>query len=125
MWRHAWTVLLMVIYSGGMPIAGQEKAITGVREVTGAERVSGQAAEEKRAGTSAGLVNINTASVAQLEALPGIGHAMAARIVEYREKNGAYKRLEDLMGVRGIGEKNFLKLKPLISVGVEKTQKDR
>ena len=41
---------------------------------------------------------------------------MAQRIVEYREKNGAFKKLEDLMNVKGIGEKNFLKLKPLVSV---------
>ena len=46
------------------------------------------------------LVNINTASAAEFEALPGIGPKMAQRIVEYREKNGAFKKLEDLMNVR-------------------------
>lgn len=61
-------------------------------------------------------VNLNSASVAQLEALPGIGRATAERIVEYRQKNGAFKKPEDLMNVRGIGEKSFLKLKPLITV---------
>jgi comEA protein len=66
------------------------------------------------------VVNLNTATVEQLDALPGIGPAMAARIVEYRQKNGAFKKLEDLMNVRGIGEKNFLKLKPMISVGTPK-----
>jgi competence protein ComEA len=66
--------------------------------------------------TAAGIVNINTASAADLEALPGIGAKTAARIVEYRQKNGPFKKIEELMNVRGVGEKNFLKLKPQISV---------
>jgi competence protein ComEA len=40
---------------------------------------------------------------------------MAERIVEYRQKSGGFKKIEDLMNVKGIGEKNFLKLKPLVS----------
>jgi competence protein ComEA len=66
-------------------------------------------------------LNLNSASVAQLEALPGIGRATAERIVEYRQKNGAFKKAEDLMNVRGIGEKNFLKLKPLVIVPTPRT----
>jgi competence protein ComEA len=75
------------------------------------------------AGT-AGAVNINTATAEQLGALPGIGAKMAARIVDYRQKNGGFKKVEDLMNIQGIGEKNFLKLKPLITVGQPKTEKD-
>ena len=65
-------------------------------------------------------VNLNSASVAQLEALPGIGRATAERIVEYRQKNGGFKKAEDLMNVRGIGEKSFLKLKPLVTVAASR-----
>ena len=51
-------------------------------------------------------VNVNTATIAQFEALPGIGPSMAQRIVAYREKNGPFKKLEDLMNIQGIGEKS-------------------
>ncbi|HSF99577.1 MAG TPA: helix-hairpin-helix domain-containing protein [Vicinamibacterales bacterium] len=62
------------------------------------------------------LVNINTATAEQLTTLPGVGPATAARIIEYREKNGGFKKIEDLMNVRGIGEKTFLRLKPLVTI---------
>jgi competence protein ComEA len=68
-------------------------------------------------------INLNTATAAQLDALPGVGKAMAERIVEYRQKNGGFKKIEDLMNVRGIGEKNFLKLKPYITVGAARAER--
>jgi len=70
-------------------------------------------------------VNINTASAAELDALPGIGAKTAALIVEYRQKNGPFKKIEELMNVRGVGEKNFLKLKPQITVAAAKADHDR
>lgn len=65
-------------------------------------------------------INLNAATVDQLETLPGIGRKTAERIIEYRTKSGGFKRIEDLMNVKGIGEKSFLKLKPLVSVAPPK-----
>lgn len=65
------------------------------------------------------LININTAAATELEKLPGIGPALAKRIVDFRTENGPYKRAEDLMKVKGIGEKNFQKIKEFITVGKE------
>ncbi|MBK5255817.1 MAG: helix-hairpin-helix domain-containing protein, partial [Vicinamibacteria bacterium] len=59
------------------------------------------------APATVGKVNLNTATVSQLEDLPGIGPSLAARIVEHRQKNGAFKSVEDVMAVKGIGERNF------------------
>jgi competence protein ComEA len=70
--------------------------------------------------TTGAIVNINTASASEMTTLPGIGAKTAARIVEYRQKNGQFKKVEELMNVRGIGEKNFLKLKPRLAVGPAK-----
>ncbi|HYW72956.1 MAG TPA: helix-hairpin-helix domain-containing protein [Pyrinomonadaceae bacterium] len=61
-------------------------------------------------------ININTASAGELEKLPGIGQALAARIVEHREKYGAFRRAEHLIIVRGISDQRFRALHDLITV---------
>ncbi len=74
----------------------------------------------KARATASAPVNLNAASAAQLQTLPGVGSSTAERIVEYRQKNGAFKKIEELMNVKGIGEKSFLKLKPLITIAADK-----
>jgi len=64
-------------------------------------------------------VNINTASLAELEKLPRIGPQIAQRILDFRKENGSFKKIEDILKVRGIGEKVFDQLKDLITVGTE------
>ena len=77
---------------------------------------------EPPAVKQAAVINLNTATAAELESLPGIGAKVAARIVEYRQKNGPYKKVEELMNVQGIGEKSFLKLKPQLTVTAVKAE---
>lgn len=62
------------------------------------------------------LININTADVAELDELPGVGESTARAIVEDREANGPFATPEDLMRVSGIGEKKFAKLEAMICV---------
>jgi len=65
---------------------------------------------------STAVVNLNTASAVQIAELPGIGVKTAELIVQYREKNGPFKKIEEIMNVRGIGEKSFLRLKDRLTV---------
>jgi len=64
-------------------------------------------------------VNINTAASEELQKLPRVGPAVAQRILDYRKENGNFKRIEDIMKVRGIGEKVFGQIRELITVGAE------
>lgn len=63
------------------------------------------------------LININTASQAELESLPGIGPTTAQKIIEYREQNGDFLSIEELMNVSGIGPGIFDRVRDLITVG--------
>ena len=78
---------------------------------------------EKGAATTGATINLNSATVEQLEGLPGIGPKTAQLIVEYRQKSGGFKKIEDLMNIKGIGEKSFLKLKPMVTVSADKAEK--
>lgn len=67
-------------------------------------------------GQSGGLVNLNTASISDLDSLPGIGPALAQRILDFRERNGGFRTVEDLLEVPGIGSKKFEELRELVTV---------
>ena len=86
--------------------------------------VSGTAASSSAVSTPAsvtaaasGKVNINTATAAELDTLPGIGPVKAQSIIAYREANGSFSSIEDLILVDGIGEKTMAELRPLITTG--------
>lgn len=61
-------------------------------------------------------ININTASREELQVLPGIGDVIAGRIVEYREQNGGFKSVDEIVEVRGIGEATLNSIKDMITV---------
>lgn len=61
-------------------------------------------------------VNLNSATKTDLMSLPGVGEATAERIMLFREERGSFERIDDLKKIKGIGEKKFEKLKPLIEV---------
>jgi competence protein ComEA len=88
-----------------IPRQGETEATAG-GEATG----DGQAAQGSP-------VNINTASAADFDELPGIGQTLAQRILEYRAANGPFKALEDLRNVKGIGASLFTNIAPLLTVG--------
>ena len=63
-----------------------------------------------------GPINVNTATLDQLDSLPGIGPTLAQRIIDYREQHGPFRSVEDLLNVSGIGDARLADLKPLVTV---------
>lgn len=100
-----------VVVPSEADIAAQEVASAGAG---GAAAGAGASAA---AGGAGGKVNINTASAAQLDTLPGVGASTAEKIVADREANGPFKTVEDLKRVSGIGDKKFAALADAICVG--------
>jgi competence protein ComEA len=109
---------------GGLPDADLDR-LNLAAKVTDGQRIavakigapapveSGAAAGE---GAEAGPINVNTATSAQLEELPGIGPSLAAAIIAEREKRGGFEAVTELQDVRGIGELRYADIKDLVSV---------
>ena len=74
-------------------------------------------AQQAQTGKStAEKINLNTATLEELQKLPRIGAKVAQRIIDYRKQNGNFKKIEEIMKVRGIGEKTFARMKDLLTV---------
>jgi competence protein ComEA len=95
-----------VFAAGGLTVDADNSSVNLARELSDGEQVFVfKVGEQTETGTaSSGLVSINRAGDKQLEELPGIGPALAARIIAWREANGGFKSKKDLLKVSGVGE---------------------
>jgi len=95
-----------------------EQVVVG-RAVTGGPAPAGSASGASTGtsgGTGGGLVNLNTATLDQLESLPGIGPSLGQRIIDYRELHGPFRSVDDLLNVSGIGDKRLADLRSEVTV---------
>lgn len=113
--------------AGGLTDQADEKRLNQAQPATDGQMIyvyavgepedeAGKAASLEEETQQDGRVNLNTASVQQLMALPGIGQAKADGIVSYRETHGAFEKIEDIMEIEGIKEGVFAKIKDQIKV---------
>jgi competence protein ComEA len=82
-----------------------------------------QSAKSKSDISSELSIDLNTATKQELAKLPGIGDTIAGRVIAYREENGGFQKIEELMNVKGIGEKTFLKFKDNLYVKTKGKEK--
>ena len=94
---------------------GEQIFITAFGDGSGATQVGGGSMTGSGGGGN-GLISLNRADQTQLESLPGVGPALAGRIIDYREANGGFKSVSDLLNVSGIGDKVFAGLKDLVTL---------
>lgn len=102
-------------------LASSEPRADSTPDVASARSYRANAAEHQttpssfvRSTTSNRRINLNTASITQLQTLPGVGQATAERIIEHRRET-PFRRPEDIMLIRGIGEKKYAKMQPFIA----------
>lgn len=111
------SINLAQVLKDGQQITVPERQQLAAQAVSGAASGAAQAkAASAGRAASSGLVNINTADEKLLDTLPGIGPAMAKRIIEYRETQGPFTAIEELKRVKGIGEAKFAKLKDKVCI---------
>ena len=100
---------------------GQKIIVPFVRDDTSVEGTaasSGNASETaQQSAKTNGKININTAGLAELDSIPGIGPVLAQRIIDYREQNGFFSSPEEIQNVSGIGTKTYEKMADYITVG--------
>jgi len=108
----------IVLLAGGFKLKANQASVNLARVLTDGEQIIvGKIGAQSASGTqSSNLISLNSSSASQLEDLPGVGPALAGRIVDWREANGGYKTKEDLLNVAGIGDKLFASIKDLVTL---------
>ncbi|MBN9177359.1 MAG: ComEA family DNA-binding protein [Microbacterium sp.] len=116
-------VVDVIAAAGGLNPDADESAVNLARHVTDGEQlrvpIAGEAPTGGGAapgGASDGRVNLNTADAAALDTLPRVGPAIAERIIQWREDNGPFTSVDDLLSVPGIGDKMLASLRDLVTV---------
>lgn len=107
---------LRVVGGGGSDSAGRRGAVAAGSGPSAGEGRRAGGGRGAASADSGALVDLNRATAEELQALPGIGPVMAERIVALRNERGRFRKLEELMEVKGVGERTFARLKPLMKV---------
>lgn len=114
-------LFLILLVSGVILITGEQKPTVEFKQnqpTSSTTAIINSQSSSSTASTTPtkGKLNINKASVEELDTLPGIGAVIAGRIIDYRNKNGSFKTLTELKEVSGIGDAKYEKVKDLISI---------
>jgi competence protein ComEA len=108
-----------VLAAGGFTSKANQASVNMARALTDGEQLvisSGASSAVYEGVMTSSLISLNQASSSQLEDLPGVGPALAGRIIDWRETNGGFKAKEDLLNVAGIGDKLFASVKDLVTL---------
>ena len=113
--KSAFWILLIISISGAALMTGLF-----IGRVTSGDRIHMSKNDDPTEPEEIGPLDINTATIEQLCKLPGIGESLAERIIDYRQKNGPFQNVNDLLNVPGIGEAKLNGIKNLIKTGGQK-----
>ncbi len=106
----------VVLLAGGFTKKANQSSVNLARAVTDGEQILIGSGNPSQQAASQSFISLNQSSSSTLEDLPGVGPALAGRIVDWREANGGFKTKEDLLNVAGIGEKLFSSIKELVTL---------
>lgn len=105
-----------ILAAGGFAVKAAQQSVNLARIVSDGEQVVVLLEDEITGESNSGLISLNRATLEQLDSLPGVGPALAGRILEFRKANGSFSSIEQLQDVSGIGPKVFDDIAPLLTL---------
>ena len=106
----------VIAAAGGFTDQALQTSVNLARQLSDGEQVVVLSNVENSSNSGSGLISINRANASELDSLPGIGPALAQRIIDHREKTGGFSAISELQEVSGIGEKVFADIEPLVTL---------